>query len=54
MLYISHLKINYSAVINYPLILVAENNDSLVLLTLHVHHSLAVALLHMSSIQDPD
>lgn len=54
MIYFSHLKINYSAVINYLQILAAENNNSLILLTLHVHHRLAVALFHMSSIQDPD
>lgn len=54
MIYISHLKINYFAVINYPQILMADNNSSLILLMLHVHHRLAVALIHMSSVQDPD
>lgn len=45
MIYIRHLKVNYSAVINYPQIFVADN--SLILLMLHVHHRLAVAL-HVS------
>lgn len=54
MIYISHLKINYSTVINYHQILVADNNNSVSLLTLLVHHRLAVALFHMASVQDPD
>lgn len=54
MIYISHLKINYSTVINYHQILVADNDNSVNLLTLLVHHRLVVALFHMASVQDPD
>ena len=41
MIYISHLKVNYSAVINYPQIFVADSRNSLVLVRLHAYHSWA-------------
>lgn len=41
MICISHLKVNYFAVINYPQIFVADNNSSLILLMVHVYHRLA-------------
>lgn len=37
MISISHLRVNYSVVINYPQIFVADNSSHLILLTLQVY-----------------
>lgn len=52
MVYMSYLKRNYSAEINYPQILVADNNNSLLMLLVRLRF--AMSLLHLASVQDPD